>query len=367
MPRLLGLLVLLLTLSSIAASIRSYGSRSRFRVGQGRAATPAQQPVVPDGASRRDAAPAPESLRDLSLVESVQRVQLAIRDCLVDADFVDANPRDVAAFLTTCSGVPVLIDEAAREAVDSDVPVTVAWRRIPLRDAVNALATVYSLEWNITDEAVVLLFARRCSLSKPALDRFADLSHPSTRDWEQILGVGGDGVEGKAKSIRITVELENATFASVVDYIREISGIPFCIHSTNIEDVGPSVGISLRDTIISSALDEICEKCGYEWWIDADLIQVARKGRRPPKVEYANAETTRIDVVAEGATPSEMIDLLRAAGIRCDVHGDLPTRTARVDLRGVLVRSAMDWICAEFGVTYEMTTVGVAVHAPAEP
>ena len=79
---------------------------------------------------------------------------------------------------------------------------------------------------------------------------------------------------------------------------------------------------------------------------------------------FVEVEAIHVDLCMESATPAMMIAQLRRAGVHIDVTGDLSFRRAPVDLRGVLAPAAMDWICAEFGMSYEVAVERIIVRPP---
>ncbi len=161
-----------------------------------------------------------------------------------------------------------------------------------------------------------------------------------------------DEIREKLRTTRITVQFDAAEFNAIVDYVREVSEINFVIEHTNIEDPMPLAAFDIVDLQCDLLLDALCAATGRSWRVDGGVVVFERPGRCRPAP--ADLETSRIDLCAENATLDEMLDELKSAGVAVERRASLPDRVATVDLRGVLVRPAVDWLRAEYGVEIEI-------------
>jgi hypothetical protein len=176
--------------------------------------------------------------QDLDAVVVFKKLELM----RVDLMFEDAKLEDILVFIRDFSGLNVVLDPTLADGKVDKYEMKDA----TLRSCLEILCAVKDLDFDYRYGVLFLSTPLRLWSLDPAVGL------PMANAWEkQILGGADAAAADKIRSIRITIDMQNAPISAVADYLSEISGIKF---KTDPAIADPPITVKVMDATLDRAL-----------------------------------------------------------------------------------------------------------------
>jgi hypothetical protein len=143
----------------------------------------------------------------------------------MDLQFEQSRLDDILAFMRNLSGQNLVLDPT----VDGGMVDLLSLKDATLRSVLETVCAVKDLDFDVKYGVTFLSRPMRLWSTDPALGL------PAANLWKSGPAASGDAVLGnKLRSVRVTLDMENAPLSAVAQFLREISALP----------IAPSPGIA---------------------------------------------------------------------------------------------------------------------------
>lgn len=179
-------------------------------------------------------------------------------------------------------------------------------------------------------ELAALALARHGALALERLERAK--ADPAVIDACRGITPQDRALIDKFKSIRLTIDMENAPLTAVVDYVREISGLNFVIDGAAVPDPDQKiVSVKLTDVSLEAGVRLMLEPGQLTYHVKSGVIVLTAPSRVPPPPSFAP--------VRIGPAPRDAALLVDALG--SDSPDDRDRATAALRSAGFAAESAL--------------------------
>lgn len=181
----------------------------------------------------------------------------------IDFAFENTALEDILGFARDFTGLKIILDPTVRGGVVD----TFQMQNTSIRGAFEILCAVKDLDYDL--RYGVLFFTTPLRLW--STDKGVGL--PAANTWTTQVLAGPDAeIAAKFRTIRITIDMQNAPLRSVADYLREICGFGFEVAPLIAE---APISVSLADAPLADALAILTLPRGWDVRVQDGAVRIA--------------------------------------------------------------------------------------------
>jgi hypothetical protein len=265
------------------------------------------------------------------ITPEMEAIQKKLDSMKIDLAFDNTKLNDILAFVRDFSGLNIVIDASSK--ADPNKTITIKTKDLALKNVLKLLLTQFNLDYQITQEQVVLVTDKgasepvaRTPIRIPGASRNAakevealGSDSPAERDrataalramgfgaerslWDALDSANAEArargadllrtlysperreqpgpLEQKLRAIRITIDMQNAPLTTIVDYISEISRLSFVFAPSGIPNPdGEVISIKVQDIVLEGALKLMLAPRQLQHAAVGDVVLVSGAGK----------------------------------------------------------------------------------------